>query len=588
MKAVRITLLALALDLSLGFVLHAQYPPGQYPPGQYPPGQNPPGQYPPGQGPNGRRQPGNYPPGQYPPGQGPNGTGTGTNSGGPPTLKRGGKNSASVMTTTTYGMMRATAGAQFVLEAEDHRIITYKMSSATTVEKESKPVDIATFAPGERLIVDSTEDDNGYFTAVSVKFDKPATPSDRAHAAQTWDLPKLDGKGAAPSVASATREPGDDRPTLRRPKDDNAAPPASKPEAQKTQTAKADDKKADDKKASGTKSNPETAKTNPDDEPDTRPTTVIKTADESNRDPDAPVLKRGRPTSSSSSASTSSSSRTASGSGITFPDSTSAPTSHAGPIMAPVQPEERNEPPSILTQGGVSTDDVTITKAREAAAQFEGSLPNFFCQQITTRYQSDHPKTGWDALDIVTADVAYENGAESYRNIKVGNKVVNKDMMDIEGSRSTGEFSSILADLFSPQTAASFRRTGSDTIHGRSTLVYHFDVTREHSHWRIMGPAQLYYPAFSGSIWIDKETSRVVRVEQQAKNMPLLFPFDTTESATEYDFVRLSTPTQYLLPIDAEVLSCSRGTRMCVRNKIEFRNYRKFGAESSVTFEGKP
>jgi len=27
---------------------------------------------------------------------------------------------------------------------------------------------------------------------------------------------------------------------------------------------------------------------------------------------------------------------------------------------------------------------------------------------------------------------------------------------------------------------------------------------------------------------------------------------------------------------------------MCVRNKIEFRNYRKFGAESSVTFEGKP
>jgi len=27
-----------------------------------------------------------------------------------------------------------------VLEAEDHRIITYKMSSATTVEKESKPV----------------------------------------------------------------------------------------------------------------------------------------------------------------------------------------------------------------------------------------------------------------------------------------------------------------------------------------------------------------------------------------------------------------------------------------------------------------
>ena len=133
-----------------------------------------------------------------------------------------------------------------------------------------------------------------------------------------------------------------------------------------------------------------------------------------------------------------------------------------------------------------------------------------------------------------------------------------------------------------------FRRTGQDTVHGRSTWVYKFDVPRERSHWRIEGPSQLYYPAFNGEIWIDKQTSRVLRIEQSAQKMPLLFPFDTVETATDYDFVRLAAVDPYLLPVDAEVLSCIRGTSTCSRNRIEFRNYRKFGAESTVTFDSKP
>jgi hypothetical protein len=31
-----------------------------------------------------------------------------------------------------------------------------------------------------------------------------------------------------------------------------------------------------------------------------------------------------------------------------------------------------------------------------------------------------------------------------------------------------------------------------------------------------------------------------------------------------------------------------RGTSNCTRNRLEFRNYRKFGADSSITFDGKP
>jgi hypothetical protein len=440
-------------------------------------------------------------------------------------------------------------------------------------------------------MVESTEDDRGYFTATAVRFEKAGSAEDRAHAIETWDLPKLDGKGAVASASSSTvREPGDDRPVLRRKTEsqdsdtqsasDNSSKPA--PDPPKTQTAPSDGSKTDATKT-------EQAKINPDDIPDDRPTTTLKTADQTARDPDAPVLKRGRPSQSSSQSSAQTDSGASSASGATPVQSASRASSSttADPTIGGGRSSETvrsTAPPSILTQ---TSDDPVIEKAREVAFEFSGNLPNFFCQQMTTRYQSDHPKQGWDAIDIVTADVAYEDGRETYKNIKVGNKPVGKAMEDIEGTRSTGEFASILLDLLAPETGAAFRRTGSDTIHGRATFVYKFDVPRERSHWRVEATAQLYYPAYSGSIWVDKQTSRVLRIEQQARNIPVLFPFDTTESATDYDFVRLATPEAFLLPVDAEILSCVRGSSICARNRIEFRNYRKFGAESSVTFDGK-
>jgi len=537
MKAVRLTLMVCAL----GFVATAQiYPPGGYPPGGYP-GQYPPGTYPPGR----------YP-GQYPPGQGPT---RNPNDDGRPTMRRRNGNPDAGTSTTTYGMLRIAAGSQFVIEAEDHRIITYRTAGAIRVQRDGKDVDLTSLAPGDHLIVDSTEDNDGYFTATDVKFDKAGTPADRA-ASQTWDLPKLDGRAAAGySASSPPRQPGDDRPILRRRSDDSSSstPPQSQPPPPSAQQAPA---------------------AQPADAPvDNRPTTEIKPPDapRDSDDPGPPTLRHGAPESA----------RVAP---LSSPEPKPQPPPQTATNPGTAETASRRSPMSIL---GQSSDDPVIEQAREKAAQFAGQLPNFFCQQVTTRYESDHPREGWTPLDIVTADVAYDNGQESYKNIKINNKPVNKNMEDIGGTRSSGEFASILEDLMSPDTGAIFRKNGSDTIVGRSTWVYTFEVPRERSHWRVEAPAQLYYPAFRGSVWIDKQTSRVLRIEQQAHNIPILFPFDTVETATDYDYVRLSTPQQYLLPVDAEVLSCLRGSSNCSRNKIEFRNYRKFESESTITFGAK-
>ena len=39
------------------------------------------------------------------------------------------------------------------------------------------------------------------------------------------------------------------------------------------------------------------------------------------------------------------------------------------------------------------------------------------------------------------------------------------------------------------------------------------------------------------------------------------------------------------MPTHSESLSCMRGSSDCTRNVIDFRNYRKFGADTTITFE---
>jgi hypothetical protein len=91
-------------------------------------------------------------------------------------------------------------------------------------------------------------------------------------------------------------------------------------------------------------------------------------------------------------------------------------------------------------------------------------------------------------------------------------------------------------------------------------------------------------PAYKGRVWLEKDTAQVLRIEMQASRVPKEFPLDKVESAVDYEYVLLSGQ-RFLLPVHAETLTCVRGTNNCSRNVIDFRNYRKYGAESTVTFD---
>ncbi|HTZ97464.1 MAG TPA: hypothetical protein VMB18_13775 [Terriglobales bacterium] len=221
-----------------------------------------------------------------------------------------------------------------------------------------------------------------------------------------------------------------------------------------------------------------------------------------------------------------------------------------------------------------------IERAREAAWQFSQKLPNFVCQEFMSRYVQQG-RQDKKPLDLVSAEIIYEDGHESYRNVKIDNHPTDKPLQEIDGSWSTGEFASILLELFHPDTHAKFHSGGASTISGLSAQVYDFQVEGENSRWMLHAGSQNLAAAYQGSVWLDPSTARVLRIEMQARNLPSDFPMSTVETAVDYSYVRIGE-TSVLLPVHAEALGCQRGSSYCSHNIIDFRNYHEFKSEIKI------
>ena len=184
-------------------------------------------------------------------------------------------------------------------------------------------------------------------------------------------------------------------------------------------------------------------------------------------------------------------------------------------------------------------------------------------------------------LDLVSAEIIFDDGQESYRNVKIDNRPTDKPLQQIEGSWSTGEFASILLELFHPDTDAQFRSGRGPLFRVPVPRFTTFKLKSENSHWMLHAGSQSLTAAYVGSVWVDPNTARVLRIEMQARNLPSDFPMDTVETALDYANVRVGE-TSFLLPVHAEALGCERGTSLCSHNIIDFRNYHEFKSEIKI------
>jgi hypothetical protein len=256
----------------------------------------------------------------------------------------------------------------------------------------------------------------------------------------------------------------------------------------------------------------------------------------------------------------------------------------SAPEAAPDRPVESPAPRAETRDPRLSTDAAILVDARAAAKAYSADLPNFLADQATTRYFSSGWPARWQEIDVVTATVAYANGKEDYRDIQV-NGIPTRVPPERSGTWSTGEFATTLEDVLSPATNAAFKRRGEDRVANRPAVVFDYTVAQPNSHWTLVSPdGRSFQPAYEGAIWIDRDTRRVLRIEQRSSGMPSDFPLRKAESIIEYGFVKIDQGT-YLLPAISDNLGCMSGSGSCSRNSIQFQNYRKFTTDSNVKFD---
>lgn len=225
-----------------------------------------------------------------------------------------------------------------------------------------------------------------------------------------------------------------------------------------------------------------------------------------------------------------------------------------------------------------------LEQARQHALDFAEELPNFIVNQNVTRYSQVPGDKDWKVEDRLEIELTYRVGkGEDFNLLRIDGKPARQSYMDIGGSTSTGEFGSMIAALFLPQSKADFKEAKHENFHGRPTVVYDFKVKRANSLSTLSerNTGKKVIAGYTGSVWIDTESKRVLRIESSNDEIPAGFPITLSENAVEYDWITIAGE-RYLLPIHAEVLLGTDSRKIYTRNVIEFRNYRRFEAKIKI------
>jgi len=229
-----------------------------------------------------------------------------------------------------------------------------------------------------------------------------------------------------------------------------------------------------------------------------------------------------------------------------------------------------------------------IEAARRNALAFTHSLPDFFCSETLRRFESRPGAADWRARDTLEIELSYSQGEDDYELISVNDQPALQSYDATPGAITHGEFGAWLHTIFDPASAAGFRWERSEPIGARSTAVFSYRVSSAksdyHLYYRDGGPYHSAHVGYSGDVWIDQASQRVLRVWIQAEGIPEHFPVRQTSHLLGYDFASIAG-REYLLPAYAETRVAT--VKEDFRNQMEFLHYRKFEATATLRGEGR-
>lgn len=231
-----------------------------------------------------------------------------------------------------------------------------------------------------------------------------------------------------------------------------------------------------------------------------------------------------------------------------------------------------------------------LADATDYAFHHEHSLPNFLCTQTTRRFEDfgarDLPgHEEWQPIDIIVERLAYVEHHEDYKVIEINGVPSSIEHEKLGGASSSGEFGSVMKGIFAPETAAEFHWQTQFTLRGRKMDVYAYRVAADKSEYHVVAASlgKDLVTGYHGLIFIDDRTHYIHRITLHADGIPPTYPVQDVSLMLDYDYTRIGD-ADYLLPLSFELRS--REGNVLSKNDVDYAEYRKFTADSSVSFTG--
>lgn len=234
-----------------------------------------------------------------------------------------------------------------------------------------------------------------------------------------------------------------------------------------------------------------------------------------------------------------------------------------------------------------------LSQIKEYALSYTKNLPNFICVEVIRRYVDPTNADHYRSIGNVLARVSYNQGQESYKVYSVNGRMEDTTIDRAAaggGAISQGEFGSMMREIFEEKSAATFGWDHWATLRGRRMAVFNYAIGSGRSGYSISyssgpGDEQRIYTAYRGKIYADQDTGEIARITFEAVDIPQSFPVREATEILDYDLVDINGQ-QYVTPRNARLLMTAGRER--TKNELEFRNYRKFGTESAITYDFDP
>jgi hypothetical protein len=250
---------------------------------------------------------------------------------------------------------------------------------------------------------------------------------------------------------------------------------------------------------------------------------------------------------------------------------------------------EAARPPTAAEAGEL------ISQARQKTMEAVAEMPDFVVKQQIQRSEAYAGTGNFRSRDRLVVAVSYRStGQEDYKLLS-RNGIIQSDPRpkggyeEVGGTSSTGEFVTVLATIFKPESETRFEAIDTDLIRGRRAVIFDFEVSKDRARQVITAAGYITettVTGMKGRVWIDRQNARVLRLESDATEIPPGFRVTSARRTIDYDWTKIADE-EYLLPSlsDVRLTIREQGKLFETRNLIRFKDYQKYGTEVIVLEE---